>query len=225
VAFRSGGRLAWIRADGSGKMEALPPTATGDAYLGSFSPDGKWLVFHQGNPQTGEDLWISAVERRPGFMQLGKPQPLLVHPGQQRRPEISPDGRWLAYYSDESGRDEVYVIPFAPGGEQTGGKWQISNDGGSSPRWSGTELFYLHPDGRLMAALYTVNRDSFHAGEPRDWADKPLRLSATNYDMARDGKRALGLFAVEQSKPDTTHLRVLLNLGGEVNRRGNAGGK
>jgi serine/threonine-protein kinase len=227
IAFRSGRGLAWIRADGVGKMQALPTGATGDVYLGSFSPDGKWLAFQQGDPQTGEDLWTVAVERTPGTMRLGQPQPLLLQEGQQRQPVISPDGHWVAYYSDETGRDEVYVMSFAPRGPPRGGKWQVSNEGGLEPRWSRSVLFYRSPDGRLMAAAYAAKGDSFAAQEPRAWNDKPLMSTPTNnpasFDVAPDGKRMVGLFAVEESKPDETHLRVLLNVGDELRRRAAAG--
>src|SRR5207249_3264593 len=84
-------------------------------------------------------------------------------------PTFSPDGRWIAYRSDESGRDETYVRPF-PG---PGGKWQISTGGGTNPTWSRTrhELFYGTPDQRIMVAPYTVEGDSFRAEKPRLWSE------------------------------------------------------
>ncbi len=227
IAFRSGRGLAWTRADGAGKIEALPPGSTGDVYLGSFSPDGKWLAFHQADPRTGEDLWTVSVERTPGGLQLGQPKPLLLQEGQQRQPAISPDGHWVAYYSDETGRDEVYVMPFSPEGPARGGKRLVSTEGGLDPRWSRSELFYRTHGGQLMAATYQSNDDTFVAYGPRAWDEKPLMRTPTTgpamFDLAKDGKRMVGLFAVEESKPDATHLRVLLSVGDELHRRAAAG--
>jgi hypothetical protein len=85
---------------------------------------------------------------------------------------FSPDGRWLAYMSAESGRFEVYVRPF-PG---PGGKWQVSTAGGQYPTWSRTrrELFYESPDNRIMVAGYTVTGDSFQVAKPGVWSETPF---------------------------------------------------
>ena len=104
---------------------------------------------------------------------------------------FSPDGRWLAYVSDESGRTEVYVRPF-PG---PGGVWQISNAGGLWSMWSRTrhELFYQTPsaDRRIMVASYTVEGDSFHADQPRLWSEArfALRSRQRAIDLHPDGER------------------------------------
>ena len=89
----------------------------------------------------------------------GKPTVFLSTPFIEQEPMFSPDGRWIAYYSNESGRNEVYVRPFP----EPGGKWQISTDGGVSPIWSRMrgEIFYGAPEQRLMVATYTVEGDSF----------------------------------------------------------------
>ncbi|HET6142542.1 MAG TPA: TIR domain-containing protein, partial [Candidatus Acidoferrales bacterium] len=119
IAFRSnkeGGaaNIFWQRADGSGGLERL---STYD-YLQvpkSWSPDGQFLAFHENSPKTGRDIWVLRMSDR-------KSQPFLVTPFNEGGPTFSPDGHWLAYVSNESGRPEVYVQPF-PG---PGGKWQIS---------------------------------------------------------------------------------------------------
>src|SRR5260370_503687 len=133
LAFRSGDTLAWARSDGSGKVERLAGVSS-NAGPWSFSADGRWLAFWPLQP--GSDLWIVPVERAPGVLRLGQPQPLLQQPGAKGAPAISPDDRWVAYASDESGRFEIYVMPFSPQAKTMGGKWPVSNGGGHTPVWS-----------------------------------------------------------------------------------------
>ena len=144
-----------------------------------------------------------------------------------RKPAFSPDGRWIAYTSNESGRTEVYVRPF-PGGASSGsGKWQISTGGGRYPIWSrnGRELFYENPDSRIMVVTYTAKADSFAAGKPSSWSNteilQPRAGDAWNLALAPDGKR----FAVFP-RPEATgqqkgsvHVTVLLNFFDELRRR------
>lgn len=219
LMFAGGGRLSWIRADGSGKVERREAKVRASPW--SFSPDGKWLVIFQDDPQTGFDLLVIPVERTPGAMRLGEPRPLLRMPGTQALPAFSPDGHWLAYQSDESGRFEIYVIPFSTDGSKTG-RWQISNQGGLTPRWSrdGRQLFYVGPDRRLMTAAYSAKGDSFQPEKPSVWSEKrlPGTGSRITYDVAPDGKRVMALFDAEEIKPET-HLRVMLNVGDELLRR------
>ena len=145
LAFRSGNTLAWTRSDGSGKVERLAGVSA-NAGPWSFSADGKWLAFWPLQP--GSDLWTAPVERTPGVLRLGQPQPLLQQAGSKGAPAISPDDRWVAYVSNESGRFEIYVMPFAPKGDgdrhNQMAKWLVSNGGGWSPIFSrnGRELFY-----------------------------------------------------------------------------------
>ena len=113
VFFQSGNVLAWTRSDGSGKVERL--AGINNAGPWSLSADGKWLAFWPLQP--GSDLWAAPVERKPGVLRLGQPQPLLQQAGSQGAPAISPDDRWVAYSSDETGRFEIYVMPFSPLGK------------------------------------------------------------------------------------------------------------
>ncbi len=146
--------IYWKRADGGGEAQRLtesehtqPPN--------SWSPDGKSLVFMEVGPQTSGDLWTLPMEEDgAGGLKPGKPAPFLIAPFAERTPAFSPDGRWVAYYSDESGGYEVYVRPF-PG---PGGKWQISTSGGVMPTWSpnGKELFYRTGGNRIMVVTYSV---------------------------------------------------------------------
>jgi Tol biopolymer transport system component/predicted Ser/Thr protein kinase len=221
LAFRSGNMLAWTRSDGSGKVERLA-TASRNATPGSFSADGKWLALSQIDPQTALDLWTVPVEQTAGGLRFGQPQPLLQQAGFQGSPAISPDGRWVAYMSDESGRFEIYVMPFSPQGSARGGKWQVSNGGGSNPIWShsGRELFYENLDRRVQVAAYTVKGGSFLAEESRLWSGKQLAdvSLSRSFDVAPDGKRVVALLDAEDAKPETS-LHVLLNVGDELRRR------
>jgi hypothetical protein len=129
-------------------------------------------------------------------------------------PMISPDGHWLAYNLDESGRHEVYVRPF-PG---PGGKWQISTAGGEKLVWSKKtlELFYRSDEG-MMVASYTTTLEAFMASKPRFWAAK--KDLGGFFDLAPDGKSFVvgqpeGL---EQTAP--AHATILLNLSDELRRR------
>ena len=100
------------------------------------------------DPRIGWDLWVLPLD--PG----GKPQPFLRTPFEERNGQFSPDGHWVAYESNESGRSEIYGRPF-PG---PGGQWQVSTTGGYQTRWrsDGHELYYVALDGKLMAAAITV---------------------------------------------------------------------
>src|SRR4029077_4458206 len=112
-------------------------------------------------------------------------------------PSFSPDGRWLAYQSNESGTNEVYVRAFPPPTSGQGGKWQVSNAGGTFPRWSrtGHDLLYQSGD-QILAASYMPNGDTFVAEKPRVWIAKLGAAATANFaawDVAPDGKRVVVL--------------------------------
>jgi Tol biopolymer transport system component/DNA-binding winged helix-turn-helix (wHTH) protein len=220
IAFRSGNTLAWTRSDGSGKVERLAGVSR-NAGPWSFSTDGKWLTFWPLEPDS--DLWIVPVERTPGVLRLGQPQPLLQQAGSKGAPAISPDGRWVAYTSSASGRFEIYVMPFSPQSGLPGRKWLVSNEGGHGPIWSrsGRELFYVGPHRRVQVAAYTVTGDSFVAEKPRFWSEKQLADNGSfpGFDVAPDGKRVLALLPAAEDPKAHTLLRVLLNVDSELRRR------
>ena len=131
---------------------------------------------------------------------------------------FSPDGRWLAYFSNEAGRNEVYVRPF-PG---PGGKWQISTGGGVFPTWSRTtrELFYGTPNRQIMTAPYAVEGDSFRAGKPRLWSEGRYVTRGANrmFDLHPDGTR-FALAPVEQTPGVMQgHVTFLFNFFDELRR-------
>ena len=181
--------LYWKRADGAG--DALPLTESKNAkYPGSWRPDGKVLAFTQLNPDSSNDILTLTIEgnEKSGW-KAGEPKPFLNSPFNEQHAAFSPDGRWLAYSSNESGNPEVYVRPF-PG---PGGKWLISAGGGLFPKWSrnGRELFYRTTDSKIMVATYTASGDSFHADKPQLWSPGQFtsRGPASNFDVHPDGKR------------------------------------
>jgi hypothetical protein len=150
-----------------------------------------------------------------------KAQPFLHAPFVEGAPEFSPDGRWMAYVSDESGRFEVYVQPY-PG---PGGKWQISTDGGAEPKWNpnGRELFYR--SGSKMMAVEIATQPAFSAGTPKMLFDRsyvftPLPQTFQYYDVSRDAQRFL---MVKQGEQAITQITVVLNWPDVLRSRGAAG--
>jgi eukaryotic-like serine/threonine-protein kinase len=138
-------------------------------------------------------------------------------------PAFSPDGRWMAYATDESGSYEVDVRPFPV--TAAGGKWQISSGGGREPKWShdGKNLFFMTLDNRIMVASYTGKGDSFSASKPRTWSETQLYspTSDPNFDVSPDGSRiaaVLSRYATEETK-GPAHVTFLLNFFDELRRR------
>jgi dipeptidyl aminopeptidase/acylaminoacyl peptidase len=146
-----------------------------------------------------------------------KAQPFLRTQFDEAVPRFSPDGRWLAYISDESGRFEIYVQPY-PG---PGRKWQISTEGGTEPVWNpnGRELFYRSGD--KMMAVDIATQPGFAAGTPRKLFEGRYELPpfpTTNYDVSPDGQRFLLLKPIEQEAA-STQINVVLNWFEELKRR------
>jgi len=166
------------------------------------------------------------IEEQGGQLKAGAPEPFLKDQFNDLLPSFSPDGRWLAYSSNESGPSEVYVRPFPPLASGQGGKWVVSNQGGQHPVWSRTknDLLYRAPDGQIMAASYTVKGDTFVADKPRVWLAKP---GGTEFDLSPDGKRLAVVTPVASAEgPKPEHEVVFLeNFFDELRRRVPVGGK
>jgi Tol biopolymer transport system component len=178
-------------ADGSGDAKELLK-----GLEASFSQDGKFIVYGTPDPargQQGWDLWYVGTE--PG----AKPQPFLVTPKDERYAEFSPDGNYVAYASNESGRYEVYVKRF-PNGEVS----RVSIDGGSMPRWSrrGDELFYA--SGNDIMGVHVQTRPSLVLGQPQKlFSRRPVAADRSegfydSYDVSADGQRFVMLQSDEQ---------------------------
>ena len=201
--------IFWQRADGSGGLERLT-TSEYIHFPMSWSPDGQLLAFVEVNPTTGWDIWVLRLSDR-------KAQPFLRTPFNESVPQFSPDGRWLAYISNESGRYEIYVQPY-PG---PGGKWLISTEGGMEPVWNpnGRELFYR--SGGKMMAVDIATQPSFTAGKPRllfEGRYEPTPATAPNYDVSPDGQRFLMLKPSEAGDAAPTQINVVLNWFEELKR-------
>ena len=230
IVFRStnpaASGLYGIRSDGSSEAKRLTEGKQGES-PGSFSPDGKRLAIVQTGDGSQADIFTMPAETDSGIgtfgLRLGKAELFLGTPFRETNPRFSPDGRWLAYISNESGKSEVYVRPF-PG---PGGKWQISTGPGSAPRWSrdGRELLYLGQRGDVMAVSYTAQNGAFAAGKPRVWSEARLSLLSATYDIAPDGKRlaAIALGQSEVGRLPRPQLTFLLNFIDELRRKAPAG--
>jgi eukaryotic-like serine/threonine-protein kinase len=196
-------RLFWQPADGSAGAEALTTSELATNNVpGSWTPDGQVLAFMEVNPNTGFDLYTLSLKD-------GKPQPFIRTQALETAPRFSPDGRFIAYTSDESGRLEIYVRPY-PG---PGGKWQISIDGGTEPVWNpkGRELFYRN--GNKMMAVDVSTQSTFSAGKPKmlfEGPYVPTPRSFPDYDVFPDGQRFLMLKADTQAQAPA-QINVVLN--------------
>jgi Tol biopolymer transport system component len=192
-------------ASGAGAEELLVRTKA-LAVPKSWSPDGRFIVYAQINAETGSDLLAIPVQT------AAKPFVVVQTPGTDDQGQFSPDGRWLAYTSNESGISEVYVVPFPA--SATGGKWLVSRGGGVQPRWNrnGRELFYISPDWKMMAVEVT-RQPVFQAGTPRplfqtEMVDTGIRTGPMSWDLAPDGNRFL---IISENSGETPSLSVVLN--------------
>jgi serine/threonine protein kinase len=222
IVFRSVGGMSWTRSDGAGRPQPLTQSKNYQ-FPWSFSPDGKRLAFIERSATSGLDLWTVPLESDNAGLRAGKPEAFLATGADERYDSFSPDGRWMAYSSDESGTPEIYVRAFP----DKGGKWQISNSGGAYPMWSrnGRELFFETVDNRIMVAAYTVKGDSFLADKPRLWSEKTLvgghANSIKNVDLAPDGRRVAVLMPADtpESQKTLNHVIFLENFFDELRRR------
>jgi len=200
---------------GANLLPGTLPTLSGAGpqFPTSWSPDGSTLAFHERKPNGERDIWVVSPD--------SDPVPFLITPFDERSPRFSPDGKWLAYVSDESGRDDVYVQPF-PG---PGRKWLVSTDGGIDPVWSrdGRELFYRQNDQMMVVSV--APKGEFSKGRPQRLFE--IRFDAgdngPNYDVSPDGKWFVMPRRNQGAAPGELHL--VLNWFGEVRARTQAAGQ
>jgi Tol biopolymer transport system component len=166
----------------------------------SFTPDARYLAYWaSGDTKTGIDIWILPDPLGPA--PAAKPHPFLRTEFDETNPRFSPDGHWMAYQSNESGKNEIYVIPF-PG---PGGKRQVSMGGGSSPLWraDGKELYYMAADNHLMAAEVNAGGGVFEVSATSTLFELMLgRRNAASYDVSADGQRFLVPMLPEGEVPE-----------------------
>jgi Tol biopolymer transport system component len=175
-------------ASGAGEEQVLLATKE-EKFPTDWSRDGKYLIFNSRGDETGWDVWAMLMtgER--------KPFPVVKTKFVELCPALSPDGRFVAYYSNESGRMEVYVQEFP----EPKSKWQVSTGGGNEPQWraDGREMFYIAPDQRLMAVPIEAGA-SFTTGTPQPLFQARLQLvtARSHYRPSSDGQRFLTLAPV-----------------------------
>jgi eukaryotic-like serine/threonine-protein kinase len=194
VAFESGspeGNLFWQAVDGTSAAERLYTSQYPEA-PSSWSPNGRDLAFWESNPTTSRDIWILHLADRTREL-------FLQTPSSEAAARFSPDGRWLAYTTNESGRSEIVVRPYPGSGEKS----QVSDNGGTEPVWSSTgrELFYREGNTKMMAVDITT-KGGFSTSKPKMLFEGPYLLNPAgtvpNYDVASDDKRFLMIQQVEQ---------------------------
>jgi dipeptidyl aminopeptidase/acylaminoacyl peptidase len=165
------------------------------------SPDGRTLAFDELDPVSGWDIWTLSLDSD------RKPRQFVQTSFNEWRPRFSPDGRWLAYQSNESGRYEVYVRPF-PG---PGPKTQVSTDGGGLPVWGrdGQEILYRNPTGIWVVPV--DKRSTFSVGLPKKLFSLPIasNVSTSGFDVSPEGHRLL--LVNEDPTRSPRQLNVILN--------------
>jgi Tol biopolymer transport system component len=214
VAFesrRKGSYDIWVRpSSGAGTEELLLETPNNEWPL-DWSKDGRFLLYYQDSPKTGADVWalpMTGTDR--------KPVVVANTPFEESKGQFSPDGRWVAYETNESGRTEIVVQAFP----EVRGKSQVSTNGGVQPRWrpDGKELYFIAPDRKLMAVTATASASTFEAGTPI--ALLPTRIlgtgpaSRSNYAVSGDGRFLIDTVLDDASAPIT----LLLNWNPEAKK-------
>jgi Tol biopolymer transport system component len=215
------GPLTSRSADGTGNAEQLLQASGPSQSPSSWSRDNK-IAFVQISPTTQNDIWVADVPSR-------RAEPVVQTPASERYPAFSPDGKWLAYTSDVSGREEVYVQPY-PG---PGARVSVSAGVGSAPAWraDGRELFYQAPgEGaplRMMSVAVTTPSSTFSAGLPQKLFEGRYGSTtpARGWDVTSDGRRFLMTRPVDPPPPPPSQMVLVENFAEELTRRVPSSGK
>ena len=199
---REGSREVYRKVSSGAGNEDLLFKSTDGKNPTDCSPDGRFILFENYGPKGGVDIWVLPL------FGDGKAYPVLQTEFSESQGHFSPDGRWFAYTSDESGKNEVYVQSFPP----SGGQWQVSTGGGAQPHWrrDGKELFYIAADRKLMAVEVSLT-STFGTSAPKAlFQTQVVRYGAPNrYVVTGDGQRFLVNSPVEEVSQ--TPITVVLN--------------
>ena len=219
LAFGGASGLGWVSSTGATDSAALTSGQAAQTPW-SISPDGGRLAYYERSPQTGFDLWTVPILQSTAGPRFGTPEPYLRTRAFEVYPSFSPDGRWMAYASNESGAWEIYVRRFPDDGT----KVRVSTAGGVVPCWSpnGHELFYRTDANRVMVVGYQAAGASFTTAAARLWS--PVTLADTgvlpNFAVDASGERILALLAAPARDPQTAnHASVILHFDEQVGRR------
>jgi eukaryotic-like serine/threonine-protein kinase len=215
---RKGTRDFYVKSSNGTGSEELLFESPADKAAYDWSPDSRFILFRNQEEQTGRDIWVLPLDGR-------KPWVFLKASFDEHQAHFSPDGRWVVYASNESGREEIYVRPFVPqaaagstketqstdGTRQVSGQWQVSTAGGIFPRWSkdGRELYYLGPLGEIMAASVRVTDTTFDVGTPVKLFDTHIYGGGVDanqgrqYDVTSDGRFLINTVLDEAPAPIT----------------------
>jgi serine/threonine-protein kinase len=207
IVFRTLTGLRWIDADGGGSSQAIPGTSVMDI-PSSISPDGQTLAFIRQNSETGGDIYTLSLRGDP------QPRPVVRTTGYDGGAQFSPDGRWMAYVTNESGQFDVYVRPY-PGPDR---KVQVSTHGGTHPKWNsnGKELFYRV--GNKMMVVDVATSPNLTLSQPRVLFEQRYAFGPAqtipNYDVSSDGQR----FVMVKDDSSSGRLNIVLNWFEELKR-------
>ena len=203
-------------ADGTGDVQRLT-TADTAHFVNSVTPDGAYVLAGQWSPKSAYDIIYFPLK---GLMQRAgvESSPLMAEtlvqtPSIDYGAMISPDGRFFAYISHESGRPEIYVRPFPRASE---GRWQVSTNGGTAPVWarSGKELYYLSSVNTLMSVIVHPAMTTFSSGTPTKLLEAKYATPGEFgiYDVSSDGKRFLMMKETGPTEPDATSASMIVVL-------------
>ncbi len=212
IVYSGANGLTVKAANGSGDAETLLQRT---AFPGAWSPDGRFIIFRERGVKTRMDFWVL-----PMFGDK-REYPLLNSPFNEQTPQFSPDGRWLAYSSDETGDYEIYVQSFSSDGKLGADKKRISTNGGTYPVWrrDGSELFFIAADGQMMSSAVKTGGAEFQFSTPKPLFKTRMLAWVTNFhefDVTPDGQRFLiGTRIGEATAPPPT---VILNWPAELKR-------
>jgi serine/threonine-protein kinase len=208
IIFRTRTGLRWINADSSGRPQSISGSTSLQDIPTSVSPDGDTVAFVRQSAGTSGDVYVLSLSGEP------KPHALLNTPAYEGGAQFSPDGRWMAYVSDESGKMQVYVRPF-PGPDR---RWQVSTQGGTQPAWNrnGEELFYRNGNKMMVVAVST--RPDPVLSQPHELFEQRysfFTITIPNYDVSLDGQR----FVMVKDESGSGRLNVVLNWTEELKQR------
>ena len=200
--------MRWIDIDGGGQSYAIAGSTSVADIPNSVSPDGKTLAFIRQTSDASGDIYVLDLHGD------AKPRAVLSTPAYDGGAQFSPDGRWIAYASDESGQMQVYLRPY-PGPDQ---KMPLSTQGGTQPLWNrnGKELFYRHVNKMMVVSVTTS--PTVVVSEPRQLFEQRyafLTSTIPNYDISADGLR----FVMVKDESGSGRLNVVLNWTEELKRR------